>query len=508
MNAPSPMAFPAVSAPRIERALLGAATLLAAALVWLAPRPPMVDLPQHAGQVAIWRDMILGASPFAGELRINLATPYLVGYGLALPLAFLVPATDAIRIVFSAAILAFMLAGRALRREAGADPRLDWLMLFGVTGFAWSWGFYTFIVAAPVLLIVLRLALRHARAPSASASFALFLAGAALLLCHGLLFLFALLAGGLLGLDAWRREGFRAALRRAPPYLALVVALAAFMLARRMMVGPEPNDGVVFGDAIWLRPLTTLMHVWTAAPGGAGLAIALSCVGLAAPWLMGLRPASRAGASLFAAICLVLAFAPDYAMGTGFLQQRFALLFLPLYALMFARVDGAPTPLARSALLALIAATLAGLGAQAWSIVAFARESRDYAAIAAAMAPNTRALSLIFDPASAAVGHPAMYLHWPAWHQAEKRGFVDFNFARFHPQVVRFRPEAPPPVDETSGWRPQDFDWAGWRGARYDYFVLRGDAANVEAFRAKAPCPLGAGLRSGTWTLIENACRG
>ncbi len=100
-----------------------------------------------------------------------------------------------------------------------------------------------------------------------------------------------------------------------------------------------------------------------------------------------------------------------------------------------------------------------------------------------------------------------MYLHWPAWHQAEKRGFADFNFARFHPQVVRFRPEATPPVDETSGWRPQDFDWAGWRGARYDYFVLRGDPARIEAFRAKAPCPLGAGLRSGAWTLIENACK-
>ncbi|MBK9081724.1 MAG: hypothetical protein IPL88_06395 [Rhizobiales bacterium] len=507
MTSPSPMAPPAASAPRIERALLGVATLLAAALVWLAPRPPMVDLPQHAGQVAIWRDMILGASPFAGELRINLATPYLVGYGLALPLAFLVPATDAIRIVLSAAILAFVFAGRALRRETGADPRLDWLNLFGVTGFAWAWGFYTFIVAAPVLLVVLRLALRHARAPSPRASLALFVGGAALLLCHGLMFLFALLAGGLLGLDAWRREGFRAALRRAPPYLALVVALVLFMVARRMLVGPEPNDGVVFGDAIWLRPITTLMHVWTAAPDGAGLAVALSCVGLAAPWLMGLRPAARGGAILFAAICLVLAFAPDYAMGTGFLQQRFALLFLPLYALMFRRVDEASAPLATPAHVALILAAFAGLGAQAWRIVAFARESQDYATVAAAMRPNTRALSLIFDPASEAAGHRAMYLHWPAWHQAERRGFVDFNFARFHPQVVRFRPEATPPVDETSGWRPQDFDWAGWRGARYDYFVLRGDAASLDAFRAKAPCPLAPGARAGAWTLIENACR-
>ncbi len=38
--------------------------LLAGALFWIAPRPPMGDLPQHAGQVALWRDLIKGTSPW------------------------------------------------------------------------------------------------------------------------------------------------------------------------------------------------------------------------------------------------------------------------------------------------------------------------------------------------------------------------------------------------------------------------------------------------------------
>jgi len=33
------------------------------------------------------------------------------------------------------------------------------------------------------------------------------------------------------------------------------------------------------------------------------------------------------------------------------------------------------------------------------------------------------------------------FLYFPNWYQAEKHGWVDFNFASFHPQIVRFRPE-------------------------------------------------------------------
>ena len=33
------------------------------------------------------------------------------------------------------------------------------------------------------------------------------------------------------------------------------------------------------------------------------------------------------------------------------------------------------------------------------------------------------------------------FLYFANWYQAEKRGWVDFNFASFHPQIVRFRSE-------------------------------------------------------------------
>ena len=60
------------------------AALWGAGIFWLAPHPPMVDLPQHAAQVALLRDLLQGASPWADFFRVNWITPYLIGYGLAL----------------------------------------------------------------------------------------------------------------------------------------------------------------------------------------------------------------------------------------------------------------------------------------------------------------------------------------------------------------------------------------------------------------------------------------
>ena len=43
------------------------------------------------------------------------------------------------------------------------------------------------------------------------------------------------------------------------------------------------------------------------------------------------------------------------------------------------------------------------------------------------------------------------YAHFASWYQAEKQGWVDFNFAAFRPQIVRFKPE------KLSSIRPDTF---------------------------------------------------
>ena len=169
-----------------------------AGLIWLAPRPPMIDLPQHAGQLTLWLDLLKGTSPWESLLRINMLTPYLIGYGTALPFAALFGSLFAVKAVLTISYLVWIIACRALRKEIGSDPRLEFLFLFSFFGFAWQWGFMTFLVGAPLSILFLLLAIRYAKQPSAFGGAGIVGFGIILLFSHALLFIFAAGIGGLI----------------------------------------------------------------------------------------------------------------------------------------------------------------------------------------------------------------------------------------------------------------------------------------------------------------------
>src|ERR1051325_2681351 len=180
------------------RVLFMLSVLWGALIFWLAPHPPMIDLPQHAAQVALLRDMLLGKSPWAEFFRINLLTPYIIGYGLALPLSFFMPIAAALKLLLSLAYIAFVAMCVKLSRHYGADARLDWLFLVSFFGFAYIWGFFTFLVAAPIALWFILLADRYAAHATFKRALGVTVAGLILLASHGLVFLFASVVGGIL----------------------------------------------------------------------------------------------------------------------------------------------------------------------------------------------------------------------------------------------------------------------------------------------------------------------
>ncbi len=125
-----------------NRAVFWATAMGFVGLLWLSPRLPMVDLPQHAAQVVMLRDLLLSASAWTDLVEINLGTPYLAGYLLALPLTLVMPVSTALSAVLSLSLAGMIAASVALREEAGADARLDWLFLPAFFGLAWKWGYY------------------------------------------------------------------------------------------------------------------------------------------------------------------------------------------------------------------------------------------------------------------------------------------------------------------------------------------------------------------------------
>src|SRR4051794_34239042 len=98
------------------RVAFRATVLFAAATFWFVHRPPMADLPQHAGQIALLRDLVFGQSKWQALVQVNWFTPYLAGYLPALLLSFVMPVLAALKLLLTVAYLGFVCACIALRR--------------------------------------------------------------------------------------------------------------------------------------------------------------------------------------------------------------------------------------------------------------------------------------------------------------------------------------------------------------------------------------------------------
>src|SRR5689334_14640825 len=82
-----------------------AALLLAVVPLWLTDYLPLVDLPQHAAQIATLRELLRGNPLFTGEFTINWFTPYLTGYALLFLASSVLPMLAATKVVLSLAVI-------------------------------------------------------------------------------------------------------------------------------------------------------------------------------------------------------------------------------------------------------------------------------------------------------------------------------------------------------------------------------------------------------------------
>ena len=487
----------------IERLLFAATLVAAMSLMFLAPRLPLTDLPQHAGQIALWRDLLAGHSAWANLVRVNLFTPYLIGYGLALPFAAVLPIAIAVKVVLCLALLSFVAGCMGLRRLFDGDRRLDWLFPASFFCCAFQWGFMTFLVASPVAFVFLIVAYRFSTQPTRRRGTWLTLTGVALLFSHGLLFVAMLPIGALLALWKWRQMRMPDILRVVSPFAVLCVICLAFRLISAQAEGAMRYDEVVFGPNLFLKGMAQLLFITSVDTGSTRIGLLLAAALMAAPFALGCRLRSGpAAAPMLGLIAITLAL-PSYAFQTAMLFHRFALFILPFYALLFE----VPKPAARRgaawAVAWPIAACWAVLALQAERIAAFATEARPFETVLDAAQPNARALSLIFDRESPAADNDTVYAHFPLWYEADKGGFVDFNFAEFHPQVVRFQAGKTPDYGKDWTWFPHRFVGTADHLRPYRYVFVRGSKDDVGNLVAQSACALSVVVTDHEWTLLE-----
>lgn len=493
------------------------------AVFWIAPRPPLIDLPQHAGQVALLRDLVAGVSPWSDIFRLNFWTPYLIGYGLALPLSFIMPVGAALQVILSAAYAAFVLLGSRLRAHFGADPRLDWLFIPVFFGFAYSWGFYTFLVSTPVVILFVLAVDRYAQQRTAQRGVAAMLIGLALLLSHGLAFVFGIIVSGCLytvrvhaGGGAWVARWLRGGWPLVVPGIACVLL---YLVSVRIQSEYWTHGKLqVFWDISVMRlPRMLANAIGDYYTPKLVLGVAVLAM-LAAPWLLGLRIDRRHPATWIPlAIVLFIQFlVPSTMISTAYVYQRFAVFFLPAYALAFlvrpaaAAAAATATPRTRAmptlGLVALVGGVWLALACHTLEMWRFAREARDFETVLAAMEPKQRILALTFDDRSEQANLDLPYRHYATWYQADKQGLVDFNFAWFPPQMVRFQPNRLPAVRE--GIRGHNFSARKYPLDPYRYIVVRHTAPLPATLFDGADCAPRAVASEGSWTLFERVgCR-
>lgn len=511
----------------ISRVLFLATVLAGTAIFWIAPRLPLCDFAQHAGQVALLRDLLAHQSPWASIIRVNFFTPYLIGYGLTLLLSYLMPISIALKVVVTCAYLGFVACSMLLRRHFGSDERLDWLAVPSFFGFAFLWGFVTYLVAAPIGFLFILLADRYAAAPSRRRAAGLFALGIVLFFSHGLIFLFAC-AVGLLALRI-RHERLSIVARHIGPYvllgmLSVCYAIATYerdpLLALKSYL-PHPIWGLPFARPFnFLRmPLVADQNILTEP-----LFAVFSLFMFLTPWLLGDRvnKLTRSAIAPFLVVVGVFLYVPSVAMKTAFLYERFALFVLPTYALMFRAaqpassdviVHRASRPTWRipetAVMVTLAVCCWSVLGVQAVRMERFAAESAPFETILDAMEPGQRALSMVFQTNSEAFNNPWSYTHYPLWYQAERHGFVDMNFAWFLPQIARFRPGKTPAVRPSWEFTPETFNWKRDGGRNYRYFIVRDAMPLPAGFFANAECDVQLVRTAAEWSLYERkSCAG
>lgn len=483
--------------------------------------PPMIDVPQHAAQVSLLDAMLRGESAFAHEYELNFLTPYLLGYSLWLLASQLLSLHNALSLILALAFIGSFAAFSRLRARFGAPGALDLYIVPGFFGFAFEWGMLTFLLSIPVGLYFLSFYLDYLEDESLKKGLLAFALGALLIASHGLVFAYFFVLAGLFALG--RAIARFISERRFPIaqlFFFLPLGLVAILYSLRAdELSPlyvDPERSYIQGAGFVKRAYQLLHYQLSSfAPQPIHL-VAISAL-LLGPLLLGpfvgLRLSARPMRYLPLAFFLIYFFAvPHDAMDTSLLYQRFSLLFLPSFALVWDRSEreGAAKKLARvgnyTLLLVVALISLIPLG----RMRAFDEEARDFQAVLRAIPEEQRVLALIYDRASPAADNPAAYVHFVSWYAAEKRGLVDFNFAWFPPQIVRYRKEAAPEFIPSYEWRPDRFrDLSDCN--RYDYLVVRkapsGELPRGRHFLRGSSCSHRELMREGPWVVFARSAR-
>jgi hypothetical protein len=454
-------------------ALWGLCTALAAALILVPEYLPMVDLPQHAAQVAIWLDWHDPDLGYSQVYRRGPLPPAFATTALCFALAHVMSVEMALRVVLAASAVAIPIVVRSLLTEVGGNPWWAFLSFPIGFGFPFGFGFVNFYLGVPVALLLIMLAIRYSQRPSGIRAASVFGTTLVLFAIHAIAFGFGSLVAGSIILA--RSPNVRSAIVRAAPVLLVIpVGLAWIMTVRQT----EPMTQVPVQGLLGLHRLV-LFPIYLIGERGSPILYFFVLLMLAAPFGEGARFSNRPWRWIAFAVSVTLYLvAPHYILGTAFIYQRLVVFIIPGLLLVLDPPSGnedRKRPLWPSEVApALALLLLVSVGIRFWR---FSVETGDLTGILSQIPRGARVLYMPVRSDSATSPFP-VYLHSGMWHQVRRGGVTDFSFARHHMNRFRYCEGAAPPLPLTFNFAPDVFDWDRHWGDTFDYFLVRSHEDN------------------------------
>lgn len=439
------------------------------ALIFVPDYLPMVDLPQHAAQVAMWKQFDAGTLPNMENHTLNLFTPYLGGYSVTRAFSFIMPLTAAIK---STVFLALLLPLLALYLELRKRPFSRWCIFLVIPFlFNWSfyWGFLNFIFAIGPMLFCLFLSIRLIDRRS---GYSYYIIGA----CALLLFFFhifcALIYIGLTGIYVLvKTKNLKQICLSLMAFLPFFALTAGWQIARS---SPEQGNAISGGLAgtFWFLGINRITNLPTTMLSGAyyGEQVALSILLATALMLTGALyygGVKKKRILLLLITALAYMLLPQYSLRCAYIYQRFAFLVVPLAVYAVGDKLADKKAFCRTLQVSSIIIPAVYLSSLLGTFTAFSAEIIPFTHFKRHMEKDKRILSLMVDNRAESVEGPVM-LHFPSWYQATHGGYVAFNFN----SLVKYHPEGSAPrVGNKFLWNPRAFDLQKFE--EYDYYILK-----------------------------------
>jgi hypothetical protein len=462
---------------RVERVWFAVCSLLALIAVWGHRYPTGIDLPQHANLFRLWTELSDGPWEYRRMYRVELFTPYLLPYLVAYPVTKVVSALAAVKVLYSFTAVGLPLLMRRWLKTIDAEPRLALVGFVAAFGFPYIWGFFSNVVALPMVFGYLNSFERQGERPRLGRIAATAAWAVALFLSHGITFGVAM---GAAGISYVLRGGWFRRWRALTHFLLPFAVAVAWLSMRSTAVNSHPIQDYLN----WDRIVTLFSSAFLPFPDERYAKLALAGVLL---FLLVARPRLRFSAARIAPFGLaLLAFLalPDWIASTWLVGSRLS-VFVHVFAVALL-VPREGDVVARQWFHVLGALTLAFLIVLNVRLAGFNREMAGLDVIAQAIPKGADLETLVVRTNLDSEVFGAQQLgQTPAWITAERGGMIANDSAvSLYYQIPIKRNDVPFPT-------------------RFRYVVGHGDRRayrNVLRAATGSSSPLAQG---GQWLLYE-----